>query len=122
MDRHTRQTRLIEVGSEGQAWIARAEIGIPGQGLAAEMAARYLAGAGVAALRVREEAAAAAARAVDSSVAVVIDPSLPQAPGSTPLVNQLLDDPSARAAAEGALFALRALRDALASRSVRERA
>ena len=116
MDRHTRQIRLADVGPEGQRRIARAVVDVPGQGLAAEVAARYLAGAGVAALRVQDGAVAAAARGVDSAVRITIDPALPGA-DETAAAEALahLADPAARAVAEGSLLALAALRLALAA-------
>jgi|ERR1700722_12251375 hypothetical protein len=114
MGRHSRQSRLADVGPEGQKRIARAVAVVPGTGLAAAVAARYLAGAGVAVVRVKDEAAGAAARAVDPGVRVEIDPDLP---GSAPEAEllQVLSDPSARELAAGSLLALRVLRAALAA-------
>jgi hypothetical protein len=114
MQRHSRQSRLADVGASGQARIARAVATVPGRGLAAEVAARYLAGAGVAALRVKDEATAAAARAVDPAVRVEIDPAL----GEASLDGlEALADPAARAVAAGALQALHVLQAALATES-----
>ena len=129
MDRHTRQMRLAEVGPEGQARIARAVVDVPGTGLAAEVAARYLAGAGVACVRVQDPSAAAAARALDASVRVERIGEGEQEDGKTgsPLGrNQILPvfpsscfssedmkDPIARELATGALLALEALKAAL---------
>lgn len=85
---------------------------IPTEGLAAEVAARYLAGAGVRTLRVKDVATASAAQAVDASVKVEVDPLLPELErASAPLESFV--DPSARAIAEGAWIALRALREVL---------
>lgn len=110
--RHTRQLRLAEVGADGQGRIARAVVVVPGRGLAAQVAARYLAGAGVARLRVGDEAVAAAARAIDASVAVELDASLAVDRDDAPAE---LVDPTARALGAGALAALRAIREALGS-------
>ena len=114
MDRHTRHVRLAAVGAEGQARIGRAVVDVPGRGLAAVVAARYLAGAGVACVRVQDPAAGVAARAVDAGVRVEIVPTL-TAPGvETPVE---LRDSTARELASGALLALQALRRALEERS-----
>lgn len=110
--RHTRQVRLAEVGADGQGRIARAVVAVHGRGLAAQVAARYLAGAGVARLRVGEDAVAAAARAIDASVAVDVDASLAVDRVDAPAE---LVDPTARALGAGALAALRAIREALGS-------
>jgi hypothetical protein len=112
VDRHSRQSRLADVGPQGQARIARAVVVVPGQGIAAEVAARYLAGAGVAGVRVKDHATASAARAVDPGVRVEVDASLPDAPLQEV---EVLTDPSARAVASGAMLALRAVRAALAT-------
>jgi molybdopterin/thiamine biosynthesis adenylyltransferase len=111
--RHSRQSRLADVGPQGQARIARAVAVVPGQGIAAEVAARYLAGAGVAAVRVKDEATAAAVRAVDPGVRVEVDPGLGEAGDVAALA--ALSDPATRAVASGALLALRVLRAALAT-------
>jgi hypothetical protein len=68
--RHTRQSRLAEVGEEGQARLARAAIAVRGDGFAGAVEARYLAGAGVGIVRVAEAAHEAAARAVDPTVTI----------------------------------------------------
>jgi len=110
VDRHTRQIRLAGVGAEGQGRIARAEVAVPGLGLSAEVAARYLAGAGVARIRVQDGRAAAAARAVDPGVQVERVEGTGQAMAEAPTE---LEDPVARELAAGALHALSALRAAL---------
>ncbi len=110
--RHTRQVRLAEVGADGQGRIARACVNVYGRGLAAQVAARYLAGAGVARLRVGDEAVAAAARTIDASVKVEVDPSLAVDRADA---TAELQDPTARALGAGALAALRAIREALGS-------
>jgi hypothetical protein len=125
--RHTRQVRLAGVGAEGQARIARAVVDVPGHGLAAEVAARYLAGAGVGCVRVHDAAAAAAARAVNAGVRVEVveeggereeKQKIKRSKGESPsdlliFCFSQLEDPSARAVASGALLALAALRAAL---------
>jgi len=78
------------VGEAGQARIARARVVVHSKGLAAEVAARYLAGAGVAEVRM----------------------GCGEAPGAS--VTLPLDDPSARAVAQGAMEALEAIKAALA--------
>jgi hypothetical protein len=109
MDRHSRQMRLADVGPEGQACFSRAVVDVPGSGLAAQVAARYLAGAGVGCVRVELPAVGAAARAVDASVRVEILPVFP----SSCLSPEALQDPTTRALATGALLALEALKAAL---------
>ncbi|HEX8794500.1 MAG TPA: hypothetical protein VF765_26325 [Polyangiaceae bacterium] len=110
--RHTRQVRLAEVGADGQGRIARATVDVHGRGLAAQVAARYVAGAGVARLRVGDDAVAAAARGIDAAVAVEVVPSLAVERADAPAE---LVDPTARALGAGALAALRAIREALGS-------
>jgi hypothetical protein len=113
MDRHARQSRLAGVGVEGQARIARASVDVDLGGFAADVAARYLAGAGVHCVRVRNEALARGARALDGGVRVEVEPRIDLAPAEA----LELDDPSARELARGALCALRALRGAIGRRS-----
>jgi hypothetical protein len=110
--RHTRQVRLAEVGADGQGCIARASVDVHGRGLAAQVAARYLAGAGVARLRVADEAVAVAVRGIDASVKVEVDASLAVERADAP---SELVEPTARALAAGALAALRAIREALSA-------
>jgi molybdopterin/thiamine biosynthesis adenylyltransferase len=109
MDRHARQALLAGVGAEGQARIERASVDIPLDGFAADVAARYLAGAGVGRVRVRAAELAEGARAIDAGVRVDVDPSL----GLTTTEHVDLDDAGARDLARGALCALRAIRAAL---------
>lgn len=68
--RHTRQVRLAEVGEEGQVRLARATVTVRGLAASGAIEARYLAGAGIGALRVREIAHAEAARAIDAAVRI----------------------------------------------------
>jgi hypothetical protein len=115
MDRHARQAKLADVGARGQARIARAVVGVRLDGFAAEVAARYLAGAGVACVRVRDEAVAGAARAIDPGVHVEVDPSIGVDPvAKTPTSG--LRDLAAGDFDRGARAALRALRAALEDR------
>jgi molybdopterin/thiamine biosynthesis adenylyltransferase len=107
VNRHARQERLAGVGPAGQARIALATVEVRGSGLEAEVAARYLAGAGVGAVRVGDEIAARAARAVDAGVRVEVVAGLAGPADEGP---DEIRDPHARAVAAGALAALRALR------------
>jgi len=106
MDRHSRQARLAGVGAEGQARIARASVDVGLDGFAAEVAARYLAGAGVGCVRVRTGEAARVARATDERVRVEVEPGLGDAQGGA----LALRDPAALELARGSLCALRAIR------------
>jgi molybdopterin-synthase adenylyltransferase len=110
MDRYARQMRLAEVGRPGQARIEAARIDVPLSGLAAEVAVRYLAAAGVGFVRVRDAALAGTARSIQSGVDVEIDPRL-EATDETMTFG--LADPIAREVASGAHAALRGLRAAL---------
>jgi hypothetical protein len=109
MHRYARQTKLAGVGEPGQLRIASARVDVPLDGLAGEVAARYLAGAGVGRLCVRDARIAAAARAVDPAVSVEVSASSPPAVA----VASPLRDPSAQAVERGARFALDALRAAI---------
>jgi hypothetical protein len=119
MDRHARQAKLADVGPAGQARIARAIVSVGLDGFAAEVAARYLAGAGVACVRLRDAALAGGARAIDPGVRVEVDPSLgvdtADAAGETAAAG--IRDPAAADFGRGARAALRALRAALEDRS-----
>ena len=102
--RHARQARLAEVGERGQAVLAASTAVVKGEGLAAEVEARYLAGAGVGTLIVGAEAVARVAREADPSVHVEVrdvvgdDPEAPVALG--------LESAAAMALATGAYRAL----------------
>jgi hypothetical protein len=104
MDRHDRQARLEGVGPAGQRRIAAAEVSVCLEGLAAEVATRYLAGAGVGRLRVADAGLGVLARSVDPGVQVTVDPSLQTGPAAGDL-----RDPVASELARGAREALRAL-------------
>lgn len=114
--RHTRQSRLAEVGSERQKKLGSSEARVRACGFAGEIEARYLAGAGVGTLLVGDTGQARAALAVDPSVRAKKaeisrddDPvtALPQILGAL--------DPAARDVAEGAYRALQTLRKLLAA-------
>ncbi|HEY4013671.1 MAG TPA: hypothetical protein VGM06_10050 [Polyangiaceae bacterium] len=109
MDRHARQARLAEVGAAGQARIARAVVDVGASGLAADVAVRYLAGAGAGRVNVRDAALGDVARGIDPGVRVEVEASIPEA--STASFD--LRDPVAKAFAAGAVLALRALRGAI---------
>ncbi len=103
------------MGPEGQARIAASPRKVRGNGLAAIVEARYLAGAGVEAIEVEDEGVAAAAREVDATVKVRVqgacgdlDDDL-DPPWARPLA------PPARDVALGAHRALRVLRRAVLS-------
>jgi hypothetical protein len=115
MVRHDRQARLVEVGAAGQERIAAATVEIETDGLAAEVATRYLAGAGIGGLRVGDRALARAATSVDPTVRVeVVRGRRPTSEGAGATASDEscfeLRDPSAREVARGAREALRVLR------------
>jgi hypothetical protein len=118
MDRHARQAKLAEVGPAGQARIGRAVVSVPFGGWAADVAVRYLAGAGVAAVRVPDAQLAEGARALAPGLCVEVDPALAGADGgpgrsdARPAAS-VLRDPAARELLRGALAALEAIRGAL---------
>ncbi len=112
--RHTRQVRLAEVGEEGQVRLARATVTVRGLAASGAIEARYLAGAGIGALRVREIAHAEAARAIDAAVRIE-DAAAVGAPdpcASSP-IEALGLDPAAYDVARGAWCALDAMRQVL---------
>jgi hypothetical protein len=110
MHRHARQMRLPEIGARGQTRIVGVRVDVAFEGLAAEVAVRYLAGAGIGRVRVRDERLAQVALAIDPSVLVEVDPTLSVA---ATLGAIDLRDPDARAVARGAHAALLAIRSAL---------
>jgi hypothetical protein len=114
-DRHIRQTRLREIADGGQRRIGAATAVVASSGFAAEIEARYLAGAGFGRVVVVDETSAAAARAVDPSVVVELRHVDEPARGA-PFADEVID-PSARALAEGAYRALAAVRAAVEDRS-----
>jgi len=110
MDRYVRQAKLAEVGAAGQSRIARTFVDVRLEGAAADVAARYLAGAGVAGLRVRSNAIAEGARAIAPLLVIDVDPTL-AAQSEGPTFD--LRDPACRELARGACAALLALRAAI---------
>ncbi|MCL2447470.1 MAG: hypothetical protein FWD17_00830 [Polyangiaceae bacterium] len=116
MHRHARQARLAEVGPEGQVRIARASVAVRLEGASADVAVRYLAGAGVVRLCVRDASLEAVARAIDPSAQVSVDRAM-----TTDDADRALDvpfhDPAARDLGRGALLALRELRSAIDARA-----
>jgi hypothetical protein len=123
MARHDRQIQLAEVGEEGQARLACARVDIPLSGFAGEVATRYLAGAGIGALRVCAPELARSARDLDPDVHVEVAPlpraqlpelELPEPADGTALACQVvLEDAAARELARGAIAALRAIKSVL---------
>jgi hypothetical protein len=109
MDRHARQARLAEVGSAGQARLRGARADVHLAGPAADVAVRYLAGAGLGHLRVPDAGLCVSARAVDPQVTVEVDGGLSPRPAE----GFDLRDPAARDVAAGAAAALEAVRLAL---------
>jgi hypothetical protein len=112
MERHHRQARLAEVGAAGQERIAAATVAIRTDGLAAEVATRYLAGAGIGGLQVRDRALVPAASAVDPQVRVEIVEGEAEGPegAAADAAPPGFHDAGARDVARGAREALRALR------------
>jgi len=110
MQRHGRQVALAEVGAAGQARIASARVEVALDGLAAQVAVRYLAGAGVGRLCVPDERLARLALSVDPDLCVDVDASLVPAPEAN---MGEFGDPVARDLARGARLALAALRSAI---------
>ena len=104
MHRHSRQTRLAEVGEAGQARLAGGVALVVDEGLAGQVQARYLAGAGVGTLHVLHDAPARAAAEVDPSVRVVRGEKLRVAHASPPELG--IRDVAARDVATGAWRAL----------------
>jgi hypothetical protein len=78
--RHSRQMRLAGVGEVGQRRIACAHLALLADGFAGDIATRYLTGAGVGHLSLKDSLLAASARAVDPTVQISVDPSLPVGP------------------------------------------
>jgi hypothetical protein len=123
MHRHARQICLIEVGLAGQARLASACAEVRLGSFAGQVAALYLAGAGMGRIRVRDTALAGAVRALDSDARVEVIPELePREDGTSAASPERglhrveafdLVDPAARELAAGALEALRAIRTAL---------
>lgn len=109
--RTLRQKRLREVGEAGQARLFAAEACISQDGLRGEFAVRYLVGAGI--TRIAAPLALhAAARSIDAEVQLT--ESAADADAVAIDAPPFVSDPAARAAFDGALRALRLVRDRLA--------
>jgi hypothetical protein len=108
--RHTRQTRLAEVGDAGQARLGAASVDVRGPGLSGVVEALYLAGAGVGEIGVREDGHGVAARAMDATVR--LRPARVGEATARARAPEGLDalDPAAREVAVGAWRALDAVR------------
>jgi hypothetical protein len=105
--------RLAGVGEAGQRRIACAQLALLADGFAGEIATRYLAGAGVGHLSLKDSMLAASARAVDPTVQISIDPSLPVGPTCSGFP---LRERGAIELATGAHLALELLRQTLEGR------
>jgi hypothetical protein len=110
VERFDRQVRLAEIGAAGQARISGALISVGLDDLATDIAVRYLAGAGVRGVRVRDVALAEGARAIAPGIRVEVDPALPV---DAEALAFDIRDPTCRDICRGAHAALRALRAAL---------
>ncbi len=108
--RFTRQSRLTEIGARGQAAIEASDVHLGHGGVAGAVAARYLAGAGVRRIHAHDAGAARAAASVDASAVVTLDSDRAAEPLPAAF---LLEDPAARAVAEGAHDALVVLKAVL---------
>jgi hypothetical protein len=107
--RHVRQVILPEIGEAGQARLASATAVVAASGVAGEIEARYLAGAGVGHVVVADEAIAAAANEVDPGVRVEVGGfDVSRIAHDWPPFDAR--DASAREVALGAWRALRAMR------------
>ncbi len=117
--RHSRQARLADVGEAGQARIGAKTFTVAARGLAGDVEARYLAGAGPAGLTVASVAVAASASEVDPDVRIApldLDDRAGYDVDADRLPSALaIEDPSAHAVALGAYRALVKLRRVLAS-------
>ncbi len=111
--RHTRQARLREIGEEGQRRIGASTAVVASSGFAAEIEARYLAGAGFARVVVPDSASEAVAHAVDPDAVVEVRSAVASS-HAAPIEGEIAD-PSARAVASGAWRALAAIRRAIAT-------
>lgn len=106
--RHSRQSRLDGIGEVGQRLIRDGEVEVLGDGAAAGIMARYVAGAGVGAVVVASDEIADAARSIDGAVSIKIDARLRDL---EPLESApyLFYSASAKAVGDGAYRALRAV-------------
>jgi molybdopterin/thiamine biosynthesis adenylyltransferase len=110
--RTVRQRLVPEIGAEGQARIDRAASVVLVAGLAGEIEARYLAGAGFGLVRTISNAVSRAALEQNPRVAVSgdADPMDPPDQVLADSLSKLVENESARAVAVGAARALRQIR------------
>jgi len=102
--------RLAGVGEVGQKRLASSSLAVCAEGAVGDVATRYLAGAGVGRLRVKEASLVATAHAVDPSVQVDVDGLLEVGGAWAPFAWR---HPAAAELATGAHLALDLLRKAL---------
>jgi hypothetical protein len=110
--RTMRQRLVPEIGDEGQAHIDAATAIVTSIGLAGEVEAHYLAGAGFGLIRTASSSASRAALETNPSVAIAADAD-PGDPPDHPLADaiaELKPDPGVLAVAQGAARALRQIR------------
>lgn len=110
--RTVRQALVPEIGSEGQAHIDAASAIVTAIGLAGEVEAHYLAGAGFGLIRTSSHAASRAARDTNPAIAIAADAD-PGEPPDHPLadsISEVVTDPAILAVARGAARALRQIR------------
>jgi hypothetical protein len=110
--RFARQSRVL--GAASQARIEALEVELPDDPEVADVAARYLAGAGVAALRVpsSDDATSVGAAAKAIRAAVRVEPASGERRAHAPQLAVAGLPPAVAAYVGGALFAIRTLRDA----------
>ena len=124
--RYARQARLAGVGAAGIERLRSATFAVPGHGLRAEVAARYLAGAGAGALLIADEATALDVVRLNGDVRVGVtgvtgatgvagtaDGPRDELAGTADAARPAIADPTARAALDGAWDALEQIRRAL---------
>lgn len=110
--RTVRQRLVPEIGASGQAQIDAATGLVTATGLAGEVEARYLAGAGFGLIRTSSHAASRAAIEAHPGVAIATDAERIDPPDH-PLADAIAElgpDPAVRAVAQGAARALRQIR------------
>jgi hypothetical protein len=110
--RTVRQQLVPEIGPEGQAHIDAATAIVTTIGLAGEVEAHYIAGAGFGLIRTATHACGRAARETNPSIAIAADAD-PGDPPDHPLASELaklITDPAILAVAQGAARALRQVR------------
>lgn len=110
--RTIRQRLVPEIGDEGQAHIDAASAIVTSVGLAGEVEAHYLAGAGFGLLRTPSSPVSRAALETNPTIAIAADAD-PGDPPDHPLADaiaRLNPDPNVLAVAQGAARALRQIR------------